>query len=79
MTKRFFYIITSFFTFTYPTEYVGRLCRCLCCFITLWYLEFVMKQDTQILSLQGLFNPAPLVRTVIRISLRGKQTIMNYV
>ena len=45
-----------------------------------------MKQDTQILSLQGLFNPAPACKNSHQDqpeppdrALRGEQTIMNYV
>ena len=46
-------------TIFYFTNMWEVFCCCLCCFITLCYLEFVMKQDVEILSLQGLFNPAP--------------------
>ena len=45
----------------------GLAC-CLCSFITLLYLEFVVKQDVKILSPLGLFNPPQPIRTVIRIS-----------
>ena len=61
----------------------GLAC-CLCSFITLLYLEFVVKQDVKILSPLGLFNPPQPIRTVIRISQislweEDKQTwIMRY-